>query len=139
MYLNRTLCLIRLMLALLLAGCGVPSEIPGGTAGFLHANGQPLPDVLVTVYPDTPSVTEPLGIGVTDADGRFALRTREPVASLTLDPGDYRFTVQSTGEIYLIWPPNYTDPSKTPLVQSVASLNEELEINVPEPRISEVR
>lgn len=134
---NRTLCLVAL--AALSAGCGVPGDIPGGTAGTLQANGQPLPDVLVTVYPETPSATEPLGIGITDSEGRFELRTREPVAPLTLDPGNYRFTVESMGEIYMLWPPEYADPSRTPLTQAVSSSNEELGINVPQPRISEAR
>lgn len=138
MHLNRTLCLITLA-ALSSVGCGVPGDVPGGTAGFLQADGQPLPDVLVTVYPDTPSATEPLGIGITDAEGRFELRTREPVAPLTLDSGSYRFTVESMGEIYMIWPREYADPSRTPLRQAVSSSNEELEINVPQPRISEAR
>ena len=134
---NASLCLM--VLAVLSAGCGVPAEIPGGTAGFLDVNGQPLPDVLVTVYAGTPSATDPLGIGVTDAEGRFELRTREPVAPLTLDPGDYRFTVESIGEIYLVWPPKYADPSKTPLARFVSSSSEELHISVPEPRMSEFR
>lgn len=136
MHRNTPVCLMAL--AILSEGCGVPGEIPGGTAGFLHANGQPIPDVLVTVYPDTPS-TDALGIGITDADGRFELRTREPITPLMLDPGDYRFTVQSMGEIYLIWPPEYADPPKTPLTRSISSSSEELEISVPQPRVSELR
>lgn len=134
MYQMPILCLIAI--ALLSQGCGGPAEVPGGTTGFLYANGQPLPDVLVAVYQDTPPITEPLGVGITGADGRFQLRTREPVAPLTLDPGDYRFTIESMGEIYLIWPSEYADPSKTPLTRSVSSSHEELEINVPKPRMS---
>ena len=137
MHRNAPVCLIAL--AVLSQGCGVPGEIPGGTAGFLRANGQPLPDVLVTVYPDMPSATDALGIGITDADGRFELRMREPITPLILDPGDYRFTVQSMGEIYLVWPPEYADPLKTPLARSVSSSSEELEISVPQPRVSEFR
>lgn len=134
MHLHWTLCLM--MLAVLSGGCGAPGEIPGGTAGALYANGRPLPDVLVTVFPDTPSATEPLGIGITDREGRFVLRTREPVAPLTLDPGGYRFTVESMGAVYRNWPPEYADPSETPLKQTVSASNEGLEINVPEPQIS---
>lgn len=130
---NRIACVF--ICGAFLAGCGGPREIAGGTAGLLHTDGQPLSDVLVSVYRDGDSDFKPLGIAITDSDGRFNLRTREPAAPLSLDSGTYRFTVESVGEVYLIWPSEFADRVKTPLKQSISSHDEEVAIHVPRPRV----
>jgi len=115
-----------------LAGCGGPREIPGGTRGrILVRGGTALREIQVTVYGN--QADSPLALGISGEDGRFELRQPGTLEAFWLEPGDYRLTVESVGEVHLQWPPDYRDPQQTPLRPSVASRDHELLVEVPSP------
>jgi 5-hydroxyisourate hydrolase-like protein (transthyretin family) len=118
------------------AGCGDPADIEGGTPGLIHVNGVPLADVHVAVYESGDSSAEPLAFGISDSDGRFELRQRESLEGVWLEPGDYSLTIESTGEFPLHWPAKFRSPEETPLKVQWTSAEEQLELNVPEPEMS---
>ena len=78
------------------AGCG-PTPVVGGTSGVLLAGGEPLADVQLTVYAARDGAWQPIGFADTSADGQFRLLLNEARGPLELEPGDYRFTLQSVG------------------------------------------
>lgn len=121
--------------AYLLAGCGSRGDLSGGTSGFLYSEGQPLADVMISVHHDGRSNVRPLGIGITDWEGRFELRTEDLMAPLFLEPGTYRFTIDSIGEVYLAWSRNFSDPTTTPLIEEISSPEQPLVFDVPLPRV----
>lgn len=122
--------------ACVLTGCGSRREISGGTVGLLRVDGQPVGDVLISVHHHEQVDARPLGIAITDEAGRFELRTQDPVAPLSLYSGTYRFTVESVGDIYLEWPPAFSDPSDTPIVLNLTSSGQSLVIDVPRPKVA---
>ncbi|MFI4875083.1 MAG: hypothetical protein ACIALR_07090 [Blastopirellula sp. JB062] len=102
------------MLALLVgSGCG-PRPVVGGTAGKLSTGGNPLSEMQVNVYRADRSNEAPLGFGVTAADGSFELMRPAAAGPLTLEPGQYRFTVESIGSPIRL-PKKYSDAEKSPL------------------------
>jgi hypothetical protein len=118
-----------------LAGCGQPQEIAGGTPGRVHVDGRPLGDVHVSVYAADAAAAAPLGYGISNEQGRFELRQQEPPAPLRLAPGDYRFTVESVGDVVFDWPPPLADPQRTPLRHDWSGEDQELDLALPEPRV----
>jgi 5-hydroxyisourate hydrolase-like protein (transthyretin family) len=124
-----------LMLIALTGGCSsTPPEVPPGTEGLIHAEGSPLADVHVQVYAQESSSLGPLGSALSDADGRFQLRLPDLSGPLHLEPGDYRFTIESAGDIYLNWPAALSDPQKTPLRKTITDPQQVIELDVPTPR-----
>lgn len=128
---RRFYCLLLLVAAA--GGCKEPAEVPPGTRGVVQADGVPLADVEVQIYLHQPTA-EPLGFGVTDASGRFQLRLPGLKGPLHLEPGEYRVTLATAGEIYLSWPSEFSDPLKTPLRVSINTTHPTIELDVPMPK-----
>lgn len=93
-------------------GCG-PTPVTGGTPGRLSTGGNPLGEMQVNVY-QAESLDTPIGFGVTAADGSFELVQPAAAGPLALEPGKYRFTVESIGSPILV-PKKYADSKTTPL------------------------
>jgi hypothetical protein len=124
-----------LILLALIGGCGgAPREVPPGTEGVIRAEGRLLADVHVQVFAQDSSALEPLGSGISDADGRFQLRLPDLSGPLHLEPAEYRFTIESAGDIYLKWPAPLSDPQKTPLRHTIADSGQVIELDVPMPQ-----
>src|SRR5262245_51948259 len=80
------------ILALVAAGCGSGGE-RGEVRGVVHRNGQPLADVVVTFVPDAgASPKAARASGVTNAQGRFRLRTEDQQEGAVVGP--YRVIVE---------------------------------------------
>jgi hypothetical protein len=123
-----------LMFAAVVSGCGTPAEVPPGTQGVVRAAGIPLADVEVQIYPHS-IADEPLGSGITDANGRFQLRLPGLTGPLHLKPGDYRITIASAGEIHLSWPAEFSDPQRSPLGVTITARQPAIELDVPLPKV----
>jgi hypothetical protein len=124
-----------LLCGAVMAGCGDPRDAPGGTMGSLHAAGQPLPDVLVSAHRDSDAGEPPLGSALTQSDGSFTLRTAEPIGPLWLEPGTYCFTLESAGEVPLVWPAEFADAQKTPLKRTIVNRGEAVALQAPLPTV----
>jgi hypothetical protein len=83
-----------ILFAAVMPGCG-PVPIIGGTSGVLTTDGNPIPDVQVTVYPAVSG--ESLGYAVTRADGSFELIAADSSGPLELERGSYVVTLESVG------------------------------------------
>ena len=102
-----------LLLSICVTGCSnSATPITGGTNGTLTSGGIALSQMQINVFSDT--TAEPLGRGYVDAKGNFSLVDQRLEGPLVLQPGLYRFTVESLGAEVAI-PREYTDPAKTPL------------------------
>jgi hypothetical protein len=75
-----------------LGGCGA-APVAGGTKGKLQAATGGLGDVQVSAHPMDGGSWHPLGFGVTDDDGKFALVQNGAQGPLWLSPGEYRCTL----------------------------------------------
>jgi hypothetical protein len=106
--------LLALVLLVMASGCG-DGSVTGGTTGILRIGGEVGTDVQTTVYT---SDGAPLGFGVTRADGSFKLVTNGATGPLWLEPGDYRFTVESVGAEVEI-PAEFSRVETTPLKVTV--------------------
>ena len=107
----------------LTAGCSTGSRpISGGTYGLLTTDGLPLSQVELTVYKDAPSCGEILGFGAVGDNGAFELIDASRSEKLLLEPGKYRFTIESLGAEITI-PKKYGDPEET-ILCARAALNE---------------
>ncbi|PQO47198.1 hypothetical protein [Blastopirellula marina] len=93
-------------------GCG-PTPVTGGTSGTLTTSGNPLGEMQVNVF-QVDAVETPIGFGVTAADGSFELVQPAAAGPLQLEPGKYRFTVESVGSPIVV-PKKYADSKTTPL------------------------
>lgn len=116
-----------------LIGCGPPPTIPGGTPGKLHAEGEPLGEVRVTVFDDEGHLQ---AFAVSDRQGNFQLRNETTLEGVHLSPGRYRLTIESAGEFRMIWPGAYRSPEKSPLIVDWMAEQAELNLNVPAPKMS---
>lgn len=118
-----------------MTGCGGPPGIPGGTSGIVHVRNTPLRDVHVAIWRENGGVPEPCAFGISDPEGRFQLRVPGTLEAVWLEPGDYLGTVESSGEVPMVWPSEYQDPKRTPLRITWEEGEESLELEVPEPRV----
>ena len=103
--------------AILLAAMGGcrPQPVEGGTAGSLVIQGSPVSEIQISVHQNTGGSWTKIGFGDTRADGSFELVKLGAEGPLVLEPGEYRFTLESIG-VPLFLPPIYTSPQATPLV-----------------------
>jgi hypothetical protein len=113
-----------------LAGCTVHS-VAGGTTGQLQIGDEPMSEIQITVYRVAGGEPEPIGLAVSNTDGEFQLLTNGAQGALWLEPGEYRFTLESIG------PPiqfsrEYTRPETTPLSVDWSADQAELELIVPQ-------
>lgn len=110
-------CLAVLSLTtLIVSGCG-SSSATGGTRGTLRIDGLVLSEIQLTVHRMDGNSTEPIGFGLTMADGTFELLQPGAVGPLWLAPGEYRITLESIGPPIAI-PREYTLAETTPLKAS---------------------
>ena len=114
---------------LLLGGCESNEVVTGGTSGTLTAGGETLTEIQVTVYQKMGSVWEKRGTGVIDSSGKFMLHTPEADAPLTLEAGQYRFTLESAGAPVII-PKPYRSVDSTPLEVAWTTDQSELKLNI---------
>ncbi len=126
---HRTIGVGCLALSLLL-GCQGKQSTPGGTPGVLTMkNGQPLPDIQVSIFSES-HPNQILGVGVTGLDGTFVLRDPEAHRPLWLAPGKYRLTLESVGSIPLRMPESWSKPSKTPHGLEVIQAEHTIQVQV---------
>ena len=117
------------LFGLLLAGCG-PRPVTGGTTGTLRAGGELLGEIQVNVHKLEGSTLKLIGFGVTREDGTFQLVQPGAAGNLWLNPGEYRFTVESVGAPYA-FPDEYTKPETTPLKTVWPSSGNVLALEIP--------
>jgi hypothetical protein len=112
----RTLKFITPMLiAGFLGGCsGATSPAKGGTAGALMFGPEVTSDILVTVYQKNDTGFQSIGFGTTAVNGSFILYNTGATEPLWLEPGDYKFTLESIGPP-VRFPAPYTTPESSPL------------------------
>jgi hypothetical protein len=124
----------RLVVLLLLALCTVPgcgdARHAGGTPGSLVAGGQPLDEIQVTVHRPEGAGFLPVGFGVATTDGSFRLFAPGALADLRLEPGEYRFTLESVGAPVVV-PKEYASPDTTPLRRTWTATDEKLLLEIP--------
>lgn len=123
--------LLLLLLTITGPGCG-QQPVRGGTAGLLSADGNPLPDVQLTVY--APS-GERLGFAVSDSHGAFELVRPGASGPLHLDPGSYTVTLESVGAPAVL-PREYLDRETTPL-KITCNEGDQLFFDVPDLRLTQ--
>lgn len=87
---------------------------------MLTTDGHPLSQVELTVYKDDPFSGEILGFGAVCSDGTFELIDASRSEKLLLEPGKYRFTIESVGAEITV-PKKYGDPKETILCARAAS------------------
>ena len=100
-----------LTIVLAASGCG-QRPVSGGTKGVLTTDGNPIPDVQLTVYAAGSDESE--GTAVTGSDGTFELVTPGATGPLELDTRSYMVTLESVGAPTDL-PPQYLDRNSTPL------------------------
>lgn len=91
------------------------------TGVLTDAEGRPLPGYVMTFAPDVTSAAgwphDSVPYGLTDADGKFALRMRDPDVP-GIPPGKYKVVLHHTGGRASI-SDDYRDPQKTDLLVDV--------------------
>jgi hypothetical protein len=109
------LCVVPLLAAALLLGCGGPQLELAPVGGRVSLAGKGLSHAAVQLIPDGKKGTAaPAGAGQTDADGHFQIST--PPHGDGAVPGHYRVTVTAySGNV----PRQYADPVKTPLTVEI--------------------
>ena len=127
---SRFFIALMVVLAAALLGCGGPQPVTGGTPGTLRVGSELLSDFQVTIHQVQGTTTEPVGFGVTGADGSFQLMTNGAQGPLWLSPGKYRCTLESAGAPLVI-PKQYTQAATTPLKVTWPTGEENLELDVP--------
>lgn len=99
----------------LLTGCSdVPAPATGGTPGTLTLGDGVTSDINITVHRNSAGSFQPVGFGLTDAEGKFILYQTGATGPLWLEPGDYVFTLESVGPS-IAFPKEYLNPQATPL------------------------
>jgi hypothetical protein len=121
--------IVVLFIVLTIAGCG-PSPVRGGTRGILRIGGTPMSEVQVTVYQHQDGRWQPIGLGVAMTDGSLELVTSGAQGPLTLEPGEYRCTLESIGAPVRV-PREYSQAETTPLAITWSSSSEVLSLEVP--------
>ena len=127
--------LITLSLSLILTsglfGCSEPTVSKDGSSGALKFGTQALGDICVVVHKKDGAAFQQLGFGTTDGTGKFFLLKTDGQAALTLEPGDYSFTLEPVGP-QIMFPPIYLQPEKSPLKATWTSDMTSLDLNAPE-------
>jgi hypothetical protein len=100
-----------------------------GTQGVLRFHDEPVGDIRVTVNRVERKGVQPVGYGVTAADGTFQLMTHGGRAGLKLVPGDYCCTLKSIGASVRI-PNEYAQVNTTPLKVSWSDRDTSLNLEV---------
>lgn len=116
-----------------LAGCR-PQAVPGGTDGVVHHGSVMLSDIHVRLY--AADTLAPVGVGISESDGRFALRTPDASAPLWLPPGSYKAAIESIGPTSLVFPKEYGDPQTSPLTITWNGTDRQLDLEVPAPTLA---
>ena len=117
-----------ILLSAMLVGCSDPSRLPGlvPAEGTLLVGGEPLEGVVVSLNPVSVSVEFPrTAFGVTDASGRFKVRTLQPDDGAY--PGEYAVTAikyvpdprNPAVDSYNILPEKYANPSTSGIAVTV--------------------
>ena len=120
-----------------LPGCGGgPSPAKGGTPGKLTFGSDVSSDLKVTIFRTESGVFQSLGFGTTSTDGSFILYRSGAAEPLWLEPGDYRFTLESIGPP-VQFPPKFLQPESTPLKVTWTSDMTTLLLDAPEELISQ--
>lgn len=125
----RLVCVILAGCWLTVAGCGTRS-VSGGTPGLLTIGGEKLAEIQVRIHAGTGPAFQPVGFGVTRADGTFELLSNGASGALWLPAGEYRVTLETIG------PPlpvsqDYLQADRTPLKISWSKALKSLELAVP--------
>jgi len=120
-----------LLLCVLLAGCGnrIPA-VAGGTTGRLRSGDAALSEIQITVHRVDQGSTTVVGFGDVLADGRFELVISGAAAPLQLEPGEYRFTLESIGAPVTI-PREFTTADATPLKVTWTGEEPEIDLDIP--------
>ena len=126
----RISCALVVALMTFWSGCGGVEPVTGGTTGTLHVGRELLSDIQVTIHRVEGGSTEPIGFGVTRFDGSFELMTNGAQGPLWLTPGEYRFTLESSGAP-VEFPKQYHQAATTPLKVSRSSAEETLDLKIP--------
>ena len=110
---------LKLIIAILIAGflCGCSgsrSPAKGGTAGALMFGPEVTSDILVTVYKKNDNGFQSIGFGTMAVNGSFILYNNGATEPLWLEPGDYKFTLESIGPP-IKFPAPYLKPESSPL------------------------
>lgn len=120
-----------LLLGALLAGCGdrIPA-VAGGTTGKLRSGEAAFSEIQITVHRVDQGSTTVVGFGDVLADGQFELVIPGAAAPLQLEPGEYRFTLESIGAPVTI-PREFTTAESTPLKMTWTGEEPEIDLDIP--------
>ncbi|HWL08283.1 MAG TPA: hypothetical protein VNQ76_07760 [Planctomicrobium sp.] len=133
---RRLLLIVLIVSVMQMEGCSEPREIPGGTPGIIRIDSKGIADVQVTAYRKNQDQRfEPVAIGISGRNGEFELRKQDALEAVWLEPGEYRFTVESIGDIHIPWSPEFRNPEKTSLRQTRTDQDHKklIELSVPDP------
>jgi hypothetical protein len=125
---SRTLRITCALLVAFLPGCGERS-VTGGTPGVLRYRGDLLSDIRVTVHRLDGRSMQPIGFGVTGADGSFELVTNGARGALRLSAGEYCCTLKSVGAQVRI-PNEFAKVNLTPLKVAWSAGDKSLDLEV---------
>lgn len=98
----------------LIAGCDRVRPVTGGTPGVLHIPEQVASDLQLNVFREDGGAWQEIGFGTTRDGGRFELLLPKGAGPLRLEPGKYRFTVETAGS-ELVLPDECAQIATTPL------------------------
>lgn len=124
---------LSLGMLVLLLGCG-PRPTTGGTPGTFQYDGLPRVDVQIHLH--VLPTQERVGFGITTADGKFQLFTSDAKKPLFLSPGEYAITLESIGTDPVLLPPEYSNPTTTPLRRIWSTGDTSLDIHIPAPTLN---
>lgn len=94
-------------------GCGTDDDA-GGQIGSVRYEDRELTNVQVTLHRAAPQGFDKVAIGLTQADGKFRLRSPEG-RPITLSPGQYRVTLEHLGDTTWAFDNNLAKPETSRL------------------------
>ncbi|ADB17746.1 hypothetical protein Psta_3082 [Pirellula staleyi DSM 6068] len=97
----------------LLLSCSGPRSVEGGTPGRLTCGSLTPSNLQITLF--RVDSHEPIGFAITGEDGAFALYQPLAKGPLLLEPGTYRYTIESLSPEGVMVPVAMTSPQATPL------------------------
>jgi hypothetical protein len=122
---------LSLILTSSLFGCSEATVSRDGSTGALSFGTQTLGDICVVVHKKDGSAFQQLGFGTTDGTGKFFLLKTGGQDALTLEPGDYFFTLEPVGP-QIAFPAIYLQPEKSPLKITWTADMTSLDLKAPE-------